>query len=146
MKDHEGCKRGFYWQNKAWYHRPQDKDGIMFGLYHNEGGTTGEMSVTWEPIGGKMVPKLGVFDDAWSALSLFGDLMQRLAKVDDENITEEVFVTILEACGFQDMTSYESPYPKDETILRNELAGIEDRAKEIRGLLKIPRCESRKRS
>jgi len=43
----------------------------MFGMYVKGGGTSGEMAMRWHEIGGKKVPRLEVFSDAWSALVLF---------------------------------------------------------------------------
>ena len=109
----EGNKhiRGFHWANKAWYAEANKiKNGLInFGIYTSEGGTTGEMSVTWEEIGRKLVPCLWAFDDSWAVLAEFKDVLKELGKVDDKNITDTEFVEILLRCGFTDLTRYKCP-------------------------------------
>jgi len=108
-------KRGFYWTTKAWYGENKDYRRIGFGLFGKEGNSTiGEMSMKWHDLKyglkDKSVPRLDVFNDAWFALSTFQDLLEVLAEVDEEDITEERFVDILLDCGFEDLTEYEFPY------------------------------------
>jgi hypothetical protein len=57
MKE-EKCIRGFHWTDKAYYARSLNRKTheIMFGIYHNDGGTTGEMAMRWVDLSGKMVP------------------------------------------------------------------------------------------
>lgn len=131
LQDHEGCRRAFTWSTKTWYHLDEYGDEVVFGMYAPEGGTSGEMVMRWQGIGGRAVPQLRVFDEAWSALSTFGDLLNELAKVDGLKITQEEFVEILLRCGFVDDTKYKSPYAKWEASLRAELMQIEKRKKEI---------------
>lgn len=109
MKDHEGCHRGFYWTNKAWYCTEIKANEIMFGMFHGEGGTSGEMAMVWQELSGKEVPQMRVYDDAWSALATFGDLLHELGNHDNENITPEGFINILKAYGFKDLTAYDAP-------------------------------------
>lgn len=132
MKDHDGCRRAFVWSARAWYHRPGDRPEINFGMYADEGGTSGEMTMEWIELNGRQVPRLRAFDDSWSALATFGDLLQNLGQVDDENITQKQFVEMLLSCGFEDQTKYESPYEPKETALRKELAELEAKAEAIR--------------
>ena len=96
-------KRGFYWTTKAWYGENKDYRRIGFGLFGKEGNSTiGEMSMKWHDLKyglkDKSVPRLDVFNDAWFALSTFQDLLEVLAEVDEEDITEERFVDILLDC------------------------------------------------
>ena len=113
MKSHEGCRRGFHWTSKAWYAEanrfPKE---ITFGMYaaDDDGTTSGEMKMQWVELGKRLTPQLCVFDDAWSALATFSDLIQRMAEVDSEDISEEQFVNMLLACGFKDLTKYQHPY------------------------------------
>ena len=106
MKDHTNCIRGFHWSTKAWYGKTVFDRSISFGMYQPGDGTSGEMTMVWYDLGGKIVPKLECFDDGWNALSLFTDLIKKMGEHDDENITEEQFVSILLECGFTDMTAY----------------------------------------
>ena len=108
MKDHTEYTRGFYWTKKAWYAEIAGNRDIVFGLYCNpHGGTTGEMKMYWIDLKGKETPRLECFNDAWSALSLFDDLILKLAEYDNQDITQEQFVDILLSCGFEDLTPYE---------------------------------------
>ncbi len=119
MKDHTDCRRGFHWSSRAWYADAVKESKVIFGMFHKDGGTRNEMNMIWEELGGRIVPKLGVYDDAWSALSLFTDLIDCLAEVDSQNITEEQFVTILKNCGFEDLTEYENPHDAGEIEMKD---------------------------
>lgn len=137
MTDHEDCSRGFYRSSKAWYAEVcKDRLNVNFGMYHKYGGTSGEMSIEWIDLNNRLVPRLQAFSDSWSALSLFPDLIQELAKVDSKDITEDQFVVILKKCGFQDLTPYERE-GKIENKLQQELYQLEKRASEIKKALKI---------
>lgn len=107
MKDHEGCVRGFYCPNKSWYSNIISEKEIDFGMYADDGSTSGSMTMCWINIGGEEVPKLEVFNDGWNALSLFSDLINVLGEYDEERITQEEFVEILKSCGFKDFTAYD---------------------------------------
>lgn len=115
MTNHEGCVRGFHWFQKAWYRRndPERRE-IMIGMYHPEGGTSGEMAIRWEYLSSRWIPQLQAYHDSWSALALFKDLIDELAKYDSQNPTEETIVEILRTLGFRDFTNYHDPeaFPK----------------------------------
>ena len=78
-------------------------------MYHPDGGTTGEFSIEWKALGGKVVPQLCSWDDSWSALSTFGDVLQRLGQIDGENATPEQVAALLIECGFEDRTERTPP-------------------------------------
>jgi hypothetical protein len=47
--------RGFYWSKKAWYAEIiKCENDIVFGLYGEDGGTSGEMIMKWYNLGGGM--------------------------------------------------------------------------------------------
>ena len=98
-------KRGFYWDNRAYYAR-STRPEVTFGMYSELGGTTGEMTMRWVSLSGGSVPKLEVFNDAWGALASFTDLGEMLKEVNGQCITDQEFVNILLACGFEDLTHY----------------------------------------
>jgi hypothetical protein len=117
MNKHEGCVRGYYRSIKAWYAKANDYPmEITFGMFEKGDGTSGEMSVRWEELGGKIVPCFRCFDDGWSALSLFTDLIKKMGEVDNENISEADFAKMLDECGFEDLTPYQSPYGEPEMV------------------------------
>lgn len=108
MTDHSECKRGFYHVSKSIYAdgktwKNGEFDEITMGFYHPDGGTTGEFCITWTQLG----PQLRVFDDAWSALSGFSDLLGVLATHDGESLTPEAVITLLKELGIEDETPYE---------------------------------------
>jgi hypothetical protein len=134
-KDHKGCVRAFYHLSEAWYaeanRSSEYTDDVTFGMFAIEGGTTGEMAVRWQELGGKSVPQLRVFDDGWSALATFTDLIVELGKFDDRNITPKDFCALLIRLGFEDQTPRQNPYggpnkPKRETVLENTLSALVD--------------------
>lgn len=107
-KSKEELVRGYCRLSKAWYATDKDlaKPTIMIGMYNPEGGTAGEISVRWEALQDKMVPRLSAFDDAWKVLSSFTDLFKEMAKWDNKDITEEQLSQLLDKTGFTDLTPY----------------------------------------
>lgn len=110
---HEGSAKGFHHLSRAWYAdacmkagRGKDvADEVTFGFYHPDGGTSGEMTIFWEYLGGKITPYLKVWNDAWHTLYQFCDVLKEMSDVDDDDISPEQFCAILLKCGFQDMTA-----------------------------------------
>ncbi len=131
---HEGCIRGFYISNKAWYARPDHEVEVMFGMYMPGDGTTGEMAMRWTDLhrrGQMDTPQLHVYSDAFHALSLFGDLLTALAYFDNpkHDLTQDKFVAVLLSCGFTDMTAYVDPDAEpdenpDKALVRAALAKL----------------------
>jgi hypothetical protein len=114
MKDHKGAHKGFVHLSRTWYAKHALRAGdiideVMFGFYYGGGGTSGEMSVRWSELGGAIVPRLEVYDDAWDALNEFKDVIEKMAEVDGENINPEQFCKILLSCGFRDDTKEVGP-------------------------------------
>lgn len=111
----EGTFKGFTQLSKAWYGKSnleieRIEDNITFGFYAEEGGTTGEMSVNWVHLGGRIVPEWTIFSDGWNALSNFHDLIDLLGQHDDEDPSPEQFREYLIECGFIDITKTKNPY------------------------------------
>jgi len=110
MKHHIGLKRGFHHLSAAWYGPANlacDRecvDNVMVGFYHPEGGTSGEFCVSWERLGGKVTPVLRAYDDSWSALHQFSDVLAKMAEHDSEDMTPQAFCELLNSCGVEDMT------------------------------------------
>ena len=123
--------RGYHRTSRAWYATEKDKHEprIEFGFYHKEGfpGTTGEMSMRWKYLDGKLVPYLHAFDDSWKVLSTFTDLLEKMAQWDNKNITEDQFVQLLDKTGFIDLTKYQqnlSPGKQSRTIHSPQNKGL----------------------
>lgn len=110
MQNHEGCIRGYHRYSKSWNANKSDKIEVDFGMFIEGDGGTGTITVEWNELGGELCAKLISYDDSWSALSLFTDLIEKMGEVDGENIQEEEFCQLLDECGFKDMTSYTNPY------------------------------------
>jgi hypothetical protein len=100
--------RGFYQCHKAWYAESNGikQPEIMFGVYWKYDGTEGEIAMKWVEIGGKLVPRLMAYCDAWKVLKSFGNVLNELAAVNNKDITDNEFVEILMKCGFKDLTNY----------------------------------------
>lgn len=121
--------RGYYQCSKAWYATNKDvaKPTIMIGMYHAEGGTSGEISVSWELLNNKLVPRLKAFDDGWKVLSTFGDLLAEMAVWDNKNMTQEQFAQLLDKTGFIDLTPYQqklTPGKHPLTVLSSKNKGL----------------------
>ncbi len=91
------------------------------------------MTMRWVDLGkpARAVPLLRVFNDAWSALASFTDLLDLLRANDSESMTQDEFVDLLLICGFEDLTPYESPYEPQETALQLELLELNRRRDKI---------------
>jgi len=87
---------------------------VMFALHSPGGGVTGEISMRWILLGGKEVPQLQIFDDAWEVMACFHDVMDKLADYDRQNITPDEFISILESLGFINTDSYKGDFIPDE--------------------------------
>lgn len=114
MKDkYDGCERGFTIRSEAWYgktlNEPETLDELMIGIYHLEGGTSGEFGVRWTMLAGKATPRLEVFDDAWHALQRFGDMLAWMASVDSERVSPRAFAEALRGMGVKDLTERTNP-------------------------------------
>lgn len=108
---HNNAVRAFTVLSRSWYAdanlcNAQYREDITFGLYHSDGGTSGEMSARWYDLGSTnpLAMRLEIFDDSFTALASFNDVIQALAELDDQNITPEMFCDILKKCGFADHT------------------------------------------
>lgn len=109
MKNYEGFIRGYHRTSKAWYANPEKDIEVLFGLYHPEGGTIGEINMKWiELLDGNLYPKLECFADSWYALFSFTDLLEKMAELAGKQIKikETDFCEMLNSCGFKDLTHY----------------------------------------
>jgi hypothetical protein len=112
MGKHTGCKRQFTQLSRAWYgSRDGVVDEVTIGLYHQEGGTTGEFSVVWKIpyLARDASPQLQSWDDSWSALFQFGDLLESMADLDDKDVSPEAFCQLLTGLGIADATKETAP-------------------------------------
>jgi len=62
---------------------------------------------------GPLTPRLKAFDDSWSALWLFKDLLEKISKIDGQDIQESEFCELLDSLGVIDITEYERGIPKN---------------------------------
>jgi hypothetical protein len=116
MKNHEGGKRAYIRSSKAYYKSVLKGDvSVAIGIYYAEGGTSGEFEVEFvELIKGKpLAARLKVFEDSWNALSLFKDLLEKMAEIDGQEIQEAEFCQLLDSLGIIDITQYEMDVPKN---------------------------------
>lgn len=86
------------------YAASRDVAEMQIGLYSSGGGCIGEFSVTWNELGGNVVPQLKVFDDAWQVF-LDGPVPAILHANANRYIGIEELGALLVVAGFVDMTS-----------------------------------------
>lgn len=112
---HDGTVRGYHRMARAWYasavQTVGEPDRITVGQYALEGGTTGEYSIVWIELSGRLVPRLEAFDDAWEVLAMHRDLIEALAKVDNWKLSPDEFERLLQRLGFKDLTARVNPNP-----------------------------------
>jgi len=109
MKDHTGDTRQYSQLSRAFYGPILLKGGnlideILMGFYSPNGGTSGEFAMAWIEVGGNITPRLEAFEDSWSALWGFRDLLERLKDLDSENPSPETICKILDDLGVIDIT------------------------------------------
>ncbi|MGB0989285.1 MAG: hypothetical protein ACPGUI_00495 [Halarcobacter sp.] len=93
---HYGMTRGYFVPSKSSQEvTPNLMDEINIGYYHEGGGNTGEFSVRWYTLDKKLVPRLEIYDDAWSVLDCFTDLFICMKQVSEESITPDEFIKLL---------------------------------------------------
>jgi hypothetical protein len=78
---------------------------VMFGYRDNKsGGVPGEISMNWQVLDHEIVPFLKCWNDGWSSLASFPEVIAWLGERNDENITPQQFCQFLQSCGFVDET------------------------------------------
>lgn len=111
MGKYDGYVKGFHQISKAWYGGAilgtspgKDIDQIYIGFFSESGLTAGELVIRWASVGGRHVPLLGAFDDAWGVLAQMPELIQMMAEIDGKNVSPDEFAARLVAIGFKDLT------------------------------------------
>jgi hypothetical protein len=123
MKDHEGDHKGFIHLSRSWYgegvlKNSDEIDSVLFGFFSPDGGTSGEMEMSWENIGRGVAIKLKAWNDSWHALGEFKDVIDEMAKIDGEDITPDEFCKILMKCGFKDDTKTLKPESSNFVLVK----------------------------
>jgi hypothetical protein len=101
--------RGFHWSSRAWYAKANKLilPEVTFGMYEENGeDCCAEMVMRWHDLGNTITPRLECFEDAWSVLNSFNDLILALSMYTGKNISDETFVSILKMHNFKDLTKY----------------------------------------
>ncbi len=93
----------YYNHNQAFPNQTRKTNTVRVGLDHNEGGTSGEFTIDFVELGGRTVPQLRVFDDAWQVLHL-SNVVAALAKWDDSKADELTIMKELAHLGMTDIT------------------------------------------
>lgn len=120
--------RQYIRSHKAWYAQGDDiyNPTLNFEIVDENC----DFSIKWLIVCGKLVPKLEVFDDSWAVLSKFQDLFDRMAKVNDLNISEPEFCEILKELGMVDATQYENPETFPSKASKEFLAFLHNRTED----------------
>jgi len=114
----KGCKRAYIRSSKAYYAiLPNERERVMVGMYHPEGGTSGEFEFEWILLDGKKCARLNAFEDSWASLWLFKDLLEKMSEIDSEGIQEPEFCQLLNILGIIDITEYEHGCPKNPIFM-----------------------------
>lgn len=118
MKNSPALTRTFLYSQEAWYARiPSDahlyqEAEVMIHVDTPE--VSGEFAVRWRQVGDEVFPRLEMYDDAWAVLPHVSDLLQEMAKLNDQNIAPQAFCSLLKTLGMKDVT--ERLVPKDSRI------------------------------
>src|SRR6266481_5012988 len=109
MKDFSDCYKAYTVTSEAPYakislYAKDCVEDIAFGYYYYEGGTSSEMSITWEIQGDRPVPYFKCHNGAFAALATFEKVIEAMAEFDDRCMTPGQFREILDRRGFVDET------------------------------------------
>ena len=109
-------RRQYIHHNRAFYAktvpcRTGRVDEVVFGIYADGIGTTGEMCMSWHDLGppDQAVPRLDAYCDAWHLLVEFSDVVEEL--VSQATPTPLEFCAMLDKLGFEDATPVKNPNP-----------------------------------
>jgi hypothetical protein len=124
--------RGFYIHTESWWHEANkgilDSRGVVeniqWGLYYRDGGCGLSIAADWHDLDNRKPPalRIDVFDDSFQAFVVFKDVFEELGYFDSENglrtMEKEQFISILVACGFEDLTEreYKANRPKKRKL------------------------------
>jgi hypothetical protein len=97
--------KGFHILNRAWHAQTPYQPEIMIGMYHPDGGTSGEFVIRWHDLPYHTAPCLEIFDDAWKLFFSMPELAD-LAKLSESRRTQDDIVAFLKSLGFHDLTAY----------------------------------------
>lgn len=105
-KLHEGSEKGFHVSHKAWYKNIISTPSISIGMYQDDGSTTGEFSISWEELGGELVPRINMYDDAWDLFKTMAELFSALPEMNDTKPSPDGVIKLLKSLGYKDLTKY----------------------------------------
>lgn len=100
-------------------------DEIMLGVQCTEGGCLCELAFRWQMLGGKLVPRLEVFSEAWMLFRTptFAAVMARLTQMNREPMpTPDELSALLVAHGFTDQSD-------QPLVIEVDAGGINDGAR-----------------
>ena len=109
MRKHDGDVRQYRILSESWYadanmRNAEYTEEILFGMYCPEGGTSGEFSIRWIPLGGESSPVLTAFGDAWSAMAQFPELLQQMVEWDSRKVSPAMVKEWLKTTTIEDAT------------------------------------------
>lgn len=84
------------------------EDEIMLGIQHPDGGCLCELKISWHRLGGKLVPQLNVFSEAWHLLNTptFQKVLNQLAREKESLASPNEVSALLIQCGFTDLSDW----------------------------------------
>ena len=109
-------KRVYIRGSMAWYHNSLNKTIITICVHNEEDRSIGEFDIEWVNLNGRECARIKVWEDGWDALWEFQDLLEKMAEVAGDCITEPEFAKILDELGIEDVTEYRMK-DKGKTIL-----------------------------
>jgi hypothetical protein len=103
-----------YTDMRKFLHGSEYEVEIMMALHSPSGGVQGEFAMRWSKLGGRLVPQLQAYSDSWIVLHCMSDFIEVLAEHDDQDITPDELIQILESLDFINTDSYQGDYLPEE--------------------------------
>jgi hypothetical protein len=73
---------------------------------------------------GKIIARLKAYEDSWSALANFSDVLQKLAELDGTEPDVETVAEVLKSCGVVDATPRVSPYASRASCTQEDIEAL----------------------
>lgn len=99
---------------RCWHANPENREDheLMLGLYGQDGGTHGEVSFRWTPIGRGLVMKVEMFSDATEAMAAAPRLWASILEGGSRWNQKQALVEHLRRAGVIDLTEPERIGPR----------------------------------
>ena len=99
--------RTFIQLSKAWYGKAASLPNTLDQISLKVEGANGEVTIEWVSTGENWAPQIRAFNDSWTELLQFTDLLEALAKHNGRYQTPDQVAELIEGLGITNITPTE---------------------------------------